>query len=242
MKSKKTTWTQAILTFFAPILLILWFRWALFEPYVIPSGSMIPTLLIHDHILVSKWPFGLRIPFTEKWILQWSTPQVGEVVVFRYPKGRDTFFVKRVVALAGDTIEVHEGQLIRNGTPIERMPLDAASALVRDNDKENNKEYDNDEYNYYSEVLGENQFISRSFKEGRRQDDIKFTVPADQFFVVGDNRDESSDSRVWGFVPYKNLIGRVSGIWLSCEETLPSAPFVCDPKTIRWKRMFTSIR
>ncbi len=232
-KNYKTSWVRAILTFLSPILLIMGFRWTLFEPYVIPSGSMIPTLLIHDHIVVSKWPYGLRLPFTEKWVVFWNKPQVGEIVVFRYPKGRDTFFVKRIVATEGDTIEVHEGQLIRNGVPIERQKVE--NKVVKDSEDEG------EIFDYYQEQLGTHRFISRSFRADRRVDDQKIVVPEGHFFVVGDNRDESHDSRAWGFVPLKNLIGRASGIWLSCDETLASAPFVCDPKTIRWKRLFSAI-
>lgn len=232
LKSKKTTWTRAILTFLAPLILVFVFRWALYEPYVIPSGSMIPTLLIHDHIFVSKWVYGLRLPFTERWLFNWKKPQPGEVVVFRYPKDRETFFVKRIVATEGDTIEVQAGQLLRNGEPVARTPMD--SLVIPD---ELNSEFD-----YFKEQLGTHNFISRSYhlKEDRRNGE-KFTVPAGHFFVVGDNRDESHDSRAWGFVPINYLIGRAGIIWLSCNSTLPAAPFLCDPTTFRWRRLFSSV-
>ncbi len=231
-KSKKVTWTKALLSFFAPILIVFFFRWALFEPYVIPSGSMIPTLLIHDHILVNKWAYGFRIPFTETWLTYWHKLEPGEIVVFRYPRGRDTFFVKRVVAVEGDEIEVKEGQLIRNGVPVERVLIDAPPA-PRD---------ETAEFQYYHEKLGEHEFMSRSYRWSERMNGTKVKVPAGQFFVVGDNRDESNDSRHWGFVPTKNLIGRAGAIWLSCENTLPATPFICDPKAIRWERLFTSVK
>lgn len=231
-KSKKTTWTRALLTFFAPLILVFTFRWAFYEPYVIPSGSMIPTLLIHDHIFVSKWAYGLRVPFTERWLVNWKKPEPGEVVVFRFPKDRDTFFVKRIVAVEGDTIEVVAGQLLRNGEPVLRASTPAV--VIKD---EMNRDFD-----YFKEKIGTHSFVSRSFhaEEDRRAGD-KVTVPAGHFYVVGDNRDESHDSRAWGFVPMNYLIGRAGMIWLSCNSTLPAAPFLCDPTTIRWLRLFSFI-
>src|SRR5262245_4100685 len=90
-KSLKGTWPQAIISFFGPIVLILIIRWAIFEPYVIPSGSMIPNLLIHDHILVQKFAFGLRLPFSDKWLLHWADPKPGDIVVFRFPNNPEVF-------------------------------------------------------------------------------------------------------------------------------------------------------
>lgn len=230
--SRKVTWKKAILTFLAPIVLVFFFRWALFEPYVIPSGSMIPTLLIHDHILVNKWAYGFRWPFSERWLVYWQKPKVGDIVVFRYPKGPETFYVKRIVAVAGDTIEVRDGQLILNGEAIERKSVSEPPQASGEDQA----------FSYYQERLGEHQFISRSFRELSRMDSEQVLVPEGQFFVVGDNRDESSDSRVWGMVPEKYLIGRAGAIWLSCENTLPAAPFICDPKSVRWERLFTSVQ
>lgn len=233
LKSKKSTWTRAILTFFAPLVLVFGFRWALYEPYVIPSGSMIPTLLIHDHIFVNKWAYGLRIPFTERWLLNWVKPKPGEVVVFRYPGDRETFFVKRIVAVEGETIEVQAGQLIRNGERVERWPENEMKI----------PDEDGSDFEYFKENLESHPFISRSYRsEESRRDGEKVKVPAGHFFVVGDNRDESHDSRAWGFVPVNNLIGRAGVIWLSCNSTLPSAPFICDPTTIRWQRLFSSVK
>jgi signal peptidase I len=232
-KSKKTTWKNALLTFFAPIFLVFFFRWALFEPYVIPSGSMIPTLLIHDHILVNKWAYGFRVPFSELWLTYWNKPKSGDIVVFRYPRGRDTFFVKRVVAIEGDTIEVKDGQLVINGQAVERVAINTPAKEAGESASE---------FQYYREKLGDHEFTTRSFRWGHRLEGHKITVPDGHFYVVGDNRDESHDSRIWGFVPIKNLIGRAGSVWLSCENTLPAAPFICDPNTIRWGRLFTSVK
>ncbi len=100
-KNLKGTWDQAILTFLLPILLVLGVRWAFVEPFVIPSGSMIPNLLIHDHIIVKKFSYGLHIPFGDVWIAQWSAPQRGDIVVFKYPENPDVYYIKRLIGLPG---------------------------------------------------------------------------------------------------------------------------------------------
>ena len=122
-RNLRGTWPQALLTFFMPVLLVVGVRWLLFEPFVIPSGSMIPTLLIHDHILVNKLRFGVKIPFSNLFLAQWGHPHRGEIVVFRYPENPDVFFVKRVAAVAGDTLEVKEGNLVINGQKVESDPI-----------------------------------------------------------------------------------------------------------------------
>lgn len=232
LKSHKTTWTRALFTFLAPLALIFGFRWALYEPYVIPSGSMIPTLFIHDHILVNKWVYGLRVPWTNHWLWNWKQPELGDVVVFRYPMDQNTFFVKRIVALEGDTIEVREGQLILNGKPVARLSKPEFSLSKKEEAT----------YDYFQEQLGSHSFVSRSL---RSQEDLgrnySAKVPQGHFFVVGDNRDESHDSRAWGFVPMNLLIGRVGIIWLSCDHTLSAAPFICDPAAIRGSRLLKTV-
>jgi signal peptidase I len=238
-KSLKATWTGALLTFFAPLIIAFGLRWIIFEPYVIPSGSMIPTLLIHDHILVNKWVYGLRWPFSEKWFYFWSKPVAGEIVIFKYPISKDTYFIKRIVAVEGDEISVVDGQLIRNGTPVERK------ALSEDDLKKFNISTSEDispSFVYFQESIGERIFISRSAEDNRLADFGPKKIPPGHFFVVGDNRDESSDSRSWGLVPYENLMGRAWFIWLSCTDTLPASPMLCDPNTIRWNRLFKRIQ
>jgi signal peptidase I len=236
-KSMKATWTSALLTFFAPFLIAFAFRWILFEPYVIPSGSMIPSLLIHDHILVNKWVYGWRFPFSERWLHFWNRPVSGEIVVFKYPLSKDTYYVKRVVAIGGDEISVVNGQLILNGKPIERKPLTEEDL---DRLQIKTSEDFSTNYIYFSEQVNEFKFVSRSFENDRSTDYGPFKVPAGHFFVVGDNRDESSDSRSWGVVPFENLMGRASIIWLACTDTLPASPMLCDPSTIRWNRILRS--
>ena len=107
----RATWPQALLTLFGPILLFLGVRWLIAEPFVIPSGSMIPTLHIHDHILVNKLAYGVHVPFSKSWLTHWSNPKRGDIVVFRYPENPDVFLVKRAIGLPGDRVALQSGAL-----------------------------------------------------------------------------------------------------------------------------------
>lgn len=217
------TWPQALITFFTPIFLIFGLRWAILEPYVIPSGSMIPTLLIHDHILANKLAYGLHVPFSSAWVLQWGKPQKGEVVVFRFPETPDVFYIKRILAVGGDEISVQNGVVYINGKP---------NLIEPDEFKGGDTGFD-----YYKE---NGHWVRYSSKNDSQFQALR--VPEGHFFVIGDNRDQSYDSRFWGFVPDKNLIGRAARVWLSCEHMLPSASFICDPATIRWDRLLLDIK
>ncbi|PIS11253.1 MAG: signal peptidase I [Bdellovibrio sp. CG10_big_fil_rev_8_21_14_0_10_47_8] len=226
-KNLRGTWPQALVTFFGPIFLVVLIRWLVFEPFVIPSGSMIPTLLIHDHIFVNKLSYGVHVPFGKSFLWQWAGPTKGSVVVFRFPENPDVYYVKRVVATAGDEISVRHGDLRVNGKKISQTLLPVGSE-------------EEDEFQYFSEVEGDSthvvRYLNKEFSEFS-----KVKVPDQHFFVMGDNRDQSNDSRFWGFVPEKYLVGRASLIWLSCDETLESAQFICDPGTLRWSRLLQFI-
>lgn len=232
MKSGRTlkgTWPQALLSFFGPIAAILVIRWALFEPYVIPSGSMIPNLLIHDHVFVSKSAFGVRLPFSDRWLARWADPQPGDIIVFRYPENPAVFYIKRLIAGPGSKVKIDGGRVTVDG---KAWTLETRAP----------RPDDDPDFEYFTEFAG-----------GRRPHTVRFlrdrdpgaprewTVPEREYFFMGDNRDQSSDGRVWGFVPEKNLIGKAALIWLSCDEMLESAKFVCDPTTIRWSRLFKSV-
>lgn len=221
---RRGTWPQAIWALIWPVVLILGVRWALVEPYVIPSESMLPNLLVSDHILVQKFPYGLRIPFSDRWLLRWGEPQVGESLVFRYPQNPSIFYIKRLIGRPGDEIQVRDGRITVNG---QDWKLEIAS------EDELATEYIESGSRETHRVRFENP-VSRTDSEPET-----WTVPEGHFFLMGDNRHNSSDSRVWGFVPQENLIGRAWIIWLSCEEMLESAPFLCDPSTLRWNRLLT---
>jgi signal peptidase I len=221
-KDLRATWGQAIAQLLAPIVLVVAIRNFIVEPFVIPSGSMIPTLLIHDHIFAEKWAYGIHFPGRDKFLFQWAQPQRFDIVVFKYPKNPDVFFVKRVLGLPGDELAVKDGVISINGKEIPQEPV---TALEPDSS-----------FSYFQE---DQHIVRYQDREASSFHSIK--VPEGYFFAMGDNRDQSSDSRVWGFVPMENLVGRVNLVWLSCEDTLPSASYICDPFTLRKTRILTAI-
>lgn len=230
-KGLKGTWPQALLSFFGPILAILAVRWAVLEPYVIPSGSMIPNLQIHDHVFVTKFSFGVRLPFSDRWLLHWDDPRPGDVVVFRYPDNPSVFYIKRLIAGPKSKLRVDGGRITVDGVKWELAA-----------DEGDHADEDAADFDYFVENGGTHPHVVR-FERGREglgTDEL--VVPEGQYFFMGDNRDQSSDSRVWGFVSEKELIGRAWFIWLSCDEMLESARFLCDPSTIRWNRLFRTVR
>lgn len=218
--SKKGTWKQAIVTFSSPLVFILALRWALVEPFVIPSESMVPNLLVHDHILVKKFVFGLKVPFQDVWIARWGQPSYGDIIVFKYPKNPNVYYVKRLIGLPGDTISVNNGHITRNG---QELSLDQSKA---------------DEFTFLEHSSDSKKYLTRIHSGVEPGGSADYVVPDKQYFMMGDNRDNSSDSRVWGFVPEQNLVGKAWMIWLSCEETLEDAQFICDPLKMRWNRVF----
>lgn len=243
--SSKAGFFQSTGSFLLAILAILTLRWLLVEPYVIPSGSMIPSLLINDHILVNKFAYGVRVPFTKIWLYRDDGPKRGDVVVFRSVETSGYFMIKRVVGLPGDEVEIgSDGQLQINGDVVPREPL-GRSEINRD------PFYDIDavdlgapseRFEFYSEELGEHSFRSIQMRDGFRWKDRPFKVPEGHYFMMGDNRDNSKDSRFWGPLPEENLLGRAMFVWLSCEETIPFASFLCNPVELRWDRFFHRIR
>ncbi|WP_295906074.1 signal peptidase I [uncultured Bdellovibrio sp.] len=226
-RNLKGTWNQAILTFLFPILLVMSLRWAIIEPFVIPSGSMIPNLLIHDHILVKKFSYGLHIPFSDKWLAQWATPQRGDIVVFKYPENPEVYYIKRLIGVPGDTVEVKAGRITVNGEKFNLSPYD---------NPENEKGF-----NYFQENNGKKEYTVRFLFEEVGGDVQAYKVPEGQYFFMGDNRDQSSDSRFWGFVKNDYIVGKAWVIWLSCNSTLPTMTFVCDPSQIRFNRIFKKL-
>ena len=225
--------------------MILAIRWAFFEPYVIPSGSMIPTLLINDHILVNKLAYGVRVPFRTQWLIHFANPKRGEVVVFRSVDDESIFLVKRVIGLPGDEIRLLEdGTLSINGKKVERVRLSEDVMLERfmfwPPDVSNELFQSNEIYDESLDV-GATPHMTLWSKDRSHLPQGPYKVPADSLFMMGDNRDNSSDSRVWGILPMNRVLGRASYIWLACEETLAESGQLCDPKTIRIDRMFQSI-
>lgn len=244
--AKKAKFSEGTGSFILAIVAILAFRWALFEPYVIPSGSMIPTLLVHDHILVNKFKFGVRIPFSKDWLIKGDDPKRGEIVVFRSLQDSGYFMIKRIVGLPGDTIDVDpDGFLLVNGSKVEAKPLDVTE------DPASQKPYYAISEADLGAPLNRVEFFEEKFDTGSLhrvilakdisryyEQPLPLKVPEGHYFCMGDNRDNSQDSRYWGTLPRENLLGKAMFVWLSCEETLPYLPFLCNPLKLRWTRFF----
>ena len=205
-KNKILGWLNRQAKSFLPILLIVLFlRSFLAEPFRIPSGSMLPTLLIGDYILVNKYEYGIKLPITKTQVIEISKPQRGDVVVFRYPANEKINFIKRVIGIPGDKIKyigkkvyVNDVEYIKN-KQVTHQYIDDFGREELDIFIENQ---DNKKYH----ILNDNMSPAN---------DDEFEVPEKHYFVMGDNRDHSSDSRYWGFVPEENLVGEAFLIWMN---------------------------
>lgn len=237
-KGKQGRWPYALLLFFFPLILFFSFRWLVIETFVIPSESMVPNLFIHDHILVQKYVYGIKPITGDGWLVNWSEPKRGDVVVFRYPENRDVFFIKRLVGLPGDKIEVKGMNVKINGElldlqPVENPVQDISFRVAFQPDAE-----------YYSEKLGDINHFVRFEGSTASDSDMEaktFEVAPNTYFVMGDNRYNSQDSRFWGNLPKDLLVGRARYIWFSCEKMLAAAPYICDPLSLRLERLFKTI-
>lgn len=210
---EKTSWlTEQSKAFFPVLMLVLVVRSFWFEPFQIPSGSMIPTLLVGDFIVVNKYVYGLRLPVINKKILAIELPKRGDVVIFRRPKFQGTTtddqtgvtYIKRCIGLPGDVISYSNHELRINGELIETTKIspyisEASNSVPSEAVLESEKL---DGRTHQALVTPYPQFNGQ------------WTVPEGHYFMMGDNRDGSSDSRYWGFVPEENLIGRASFIWM----------------------------
>jgi signal peptidase I len=238
-------WKEGWGSLFLAVLAAFTIRWALIEAYVIPSGSMLPTLQIHDHIFVNKLAYGIRFPFSESWIAEWSKPKRGDVIVFKFPLDMSTNFIKRVVGLPGDKIYYERGTLYINDKPMEKKApvTDIDYKWLRDADFQGEGRYmeSKDNYVHFTEVLENKEHDILLRKTQNYETFGPVVVPEDSLFMMGDNRDNSRDGREWGFLPKSYILGRASFIWLSCEETLPVLSMICNPLTIRWGRFFREV-
>jgi signal peptidase I len=196
-------------SFFPVILAVFLIRSFLVEPFKIPSGSMMPTLLVGDFILVNKYTYGLRVPVINNTFLEINHPQRGEVMVFRFPKDPSLDYIKRIVGLPGDRIEYRNKQIFVNGQPVTQK-------------EDGYYDYVGPGLNQISvrrlwEQLGEHHH-NILIDDGNPALDGEITVPEGQYFVMGDNRDNSNDSRFWGFVPDQNVVGRAFMIWWNFDN------------------------
>ncbi len=221
---KDPWWVEYGASFFPVILVVFVLRSFIVEPFKIPSGSMIPTLLVGDFILVNKYTYGIRLPVINKKVIDVNRPARGDVMVFRYPEDPSLDYIKRVVGLPGDTVAYQNKRLSINGKPV---PVEAED------------DYLHPERLYYSkryrETLGEVSYsvLNDSDAPAYIPDASRFSgrenckyntagvicrVPDGHYFVMGDNRDNSRDSRAWGFVPEENIVGKAFFIWLNFSD------------------------
>ena len=217
-------WVEYGASFFPVILVVFFLRSFVAEPFKIPSGSMIPTLLVGDFILVNKFTYGIRLPVINKKIIPVNEPQRGDVMVFRYPADPTVDYIKRVVGLPGDRVEYFDKKLKINGVEVPRQP---------------DGDYLHPDRLYYTprymEKLGQVDhaillepqapaFVPQALDFPHREDcaytgsGVACTVPPRNYFMMGDNRDASSDSRVWGFVPEANIVGKAFFIWFNFSD------------------------
>ncbi|RJG27112.1 signal peptidase I [Massilia cavernae] len=219
---RQPTWIEYSGSFFPVIALVFVLRSFLYEPFKIPSSSMVPTLLVGDLILVNKFTYGIRLPVINKKVIEVGDPQRGDVMVFKYPKDMSQDYIKRVIGVPGDKIVYENKRLTVNGKPVAYTQMD---------------DYLDDERPIYHKQLVENlagvphRVLNTENKPGievasvenfaRRElcdfsyEKFSCTVPAGNYLMMGDNRDNSLDSRYWGFVPDKNIVGKAFFVWMN---------------------------
>lgn len=223
---------KEIRSFALIVFLIFAFRSMAFEPFRIPSGSMIPTLNIGDFILVNKFSYGLKIPFSDMfsdpiYITKFESPKRDDVIIFKYPPEPNLTYIKRVVGLPGDEIELIEKRVYVNGVLIP-MTLDesASSKNFADN-------FEGVKVAVFK-VKDQNKVYNIQTTDHRSRVDTiaKFKVPEGNYFVLGDNRDFSADSRFWGFVPKENIKGKALLVWMSFTLPVLDAGLSFSPSRI----------
>ncbi len=211
-------WTAGL---FPVILAVFLLRSFLFEPFKIPSGSMIPTLLVGDLILVNKFHYGLRLPVINKKIIPFNDPQRGDVMVFRYPKDTRIDYIKRVVGVPGDEVSYRHQQLYLNGV---LAPTQALPDFYNEDSLRYSAQFTEDLGTLTHHILVDRsremflrQIGSFPFSENCRYtiEGITCKVPPGHYFMMGDNRDNSEDSRFWGFVPDENIVGKAFFVWMN---------------------------
>ena len=186
---------------FPVFIIVLVLRGFVAEPFRIPSGSMLPTLKVGDFILVNKFSYGLRLPVLNKKVIPVSDPERGDVIVFRYPDQPSIDYIKRVIGIPGDEVAYYNKVLYINGKPAKQQP--EGDVMI---DFYQYRQFD-EEYENIKHKIYVNRMVPAA--------DFVITVPEKKYFVMGDNRDNSRDSRIWGYVPEENLVGKAFLVWMS---------------------------
>ena len=219
---RQPTWVEYSGSFFPVIALVFFLRSFLYEPFKIPSSSMVPTLVIGDLILVNKFTYGVRLPVLNKKIIEVGDPQRGDVMVFKYPKDMTQDYIKRVIGVPGDKITYENKRLTVNDQPVTYAPM---GDYLDDESLEYQQQYQESLPNIQHRILTNKN--KRTIDLGavdnfpHRDSCVysyeKFTciVPEGNYFMMGDNRDNSADSRYWGFVPNKNIVGKAFFVWMN---------------------------
>lgn len=243
-------WIDTPASFFPILAIVFIVRSFLYEPFQIPSGSMMPTLLIGDFILVEKYAYGIKDPITQTTLIETGKPERGDIAVFKYPLDTRIDYIKRVVGLPGDTVEYDNTTKtisVKPACTTEQTNCSPMTQLTYSNVEESDwtvgleitgsnrmtRFYNRQESSYKNAagLLAQTQLQDKTETLGEvahhiltlpdsdsRQGTVRWTVPEGHYFMMGDNRDFSADSRFWGFVPEKNLVGKATAIWVSFEK------------------------
>jgi signal peptidase I len=217
-KWNKAKIKKEILSYIFIFLGVFGFKSTFFEPNHIPSGSMLPTMSIGDFILVKKFAYGFKVPFSEwfgdpVYLTEFTPPKRGDIMVFEYPKDRSILFVKRLIGLPGDEIEVYDNRVYINGKELEQKAVSDSKELRELYDDNKMVRLDLD---FFKVNLGDmTHYKAYNKSHPHHLDQGKLKIPAGHYFMMGDNRDFSSDSRVWGLVPENHIRGKALFVWFN---------------------------
>lgn len=218
--AEEPTTVEYAKSFFPVILLVFLIRSFVAEPFKIPSGSMMPTLLAGDYILVNKFTYGLRLPVLNTVFLDINQPKRGDIAVFHFPPDPKIDYIKRIIGLPGDRIQYQNKRLVINDKPIEATILDKADNEMLEGNMIKSYRLQEQLADVAHDILVYD--IPNRYDPDAIGDKLlngeTIVVPEGHYFAMGDNRDNSSDSRVWGFVPNKNLVGKAFFIWFNFDE------------------------
>ncbi|MFC3111151.1 signal peptidase I [Undibacterium arcticum] len=221
---KQPAWIEYSGSFFPVIALVFFLRSFLYEPFKIPSSSMVPTLQIGDLILVNKFTYGIRLPIINKKIVDVNHPQRGDVMVFKYPEDPSLDYIKRVVGVPGDKIVYKNKRLTVNGKGVSYQPL---PDYLDEERLSYSKQFSENLLGVDHKILNDEQAPAyvpnpHNFPQrelcGYNDEGFACTVPTGQYFMMGDNRDNSLDSRYWGFVPDQNIVGKAFFVWMNLSN------------------------